>query len=43
MSIEQFVANIMGNKERAMDIVLNNEMLLMKELKYHLTVHNAFR
>ena len=37
------MANINGNKERAMDIVLNNEMLLMKELKYHLTIHNSFR
>lgn len=26
-----------------MDIVLNNELLLLKELDYHLTVHNPFR
>ena len=43
VSIEQFVANIKGNKDRAMDIVLNNELLLMRELDYHLTVHNAYR
>ena len=43
MSMDQFLLNIKGNKERATDIVLNNELLLMKELKYHLTVHNAFR
>ncbi len=43
VSIEQFIANIRGDKERAMDIVLNNELLLMRELNFHLTVHNPFR
>ena len=43
VSIEQFIANVNGNKERAMDIVLNNELLLMKQLAYHLTIHNPFR
>lgn len=43
VSIDQFIANIKGDKERAMDVVLNNEMLLMRELNFHLTVHNPFR
>ena len=29
--------------ERFQDIVLNNELLLMRELNFHLTVHNPFR
>lgn len=43
VSISQFIANINGNKERATDIILNNELLLMKELNFHLTVHNPYR
>ena len=43
VSIEQFIANIHGNKERALSIVLNNELLLMKELNFHLTIHNPYR
>ena len=39
----QFVANIQGNQERATKIILNNELLLMQELQFHLTVHNPFR
>ena len=33
----------MGNKEKATDIILNNELLLMQQLNYNLTVHNPFR
>lgn len=43
VSITQFVANIKGNREKAMDIILNNELLLMQQLSYHLTIHNPFR
>ena len=43
VSIDQFIANIKGDKGRAMDIVLNNELLLMRELNFHLTIHNPFR
>jgi cyclin H len=43
VSIEQFIANIKGDKERAMDIVLNNELMLMRELNFHLTIHNPYR
>lgn len=43
VSIEQFVANIKGDREKASDIILNNELLLMRQVNYHLTVHNPFR
>ena len=43
VSIQQFVSNVAGNQERATKIILNNELLLMQELKFHLTVHNPFR
>lgn len=43
VSIIQFVANIMGDREKASDIILNNELLLMHQLNYNLTVHNPFR
>ncbi|XP_008202058.1 cyclin-H isoform X1 [Nasonia vitripennis] len=43
VSIIQFVANIMGDREKASDIILNNELLLMQQLNYNLTVHNPFR
>lgn len=39
----QFVANIKGDREKASDIILNNELLLMEQLKFHLTVHNPYR
>lgn len=32
-----------GDREKASDIVLNNELLLMQQLNYNLTVHNPFR
>jgi cyclin H len=43
VSIEQFIANVRGDKKKATDIVLSNELLLMHELKYHLSVHNPIR
>jgi cyclin H len=43
VSIQQFVNNVRGDRQKAMDIILSNELLLMKELNYHLTVHNPFR
>ena len=33
VSLEQFVSNINGNKERAMEIILNHE-LLVRNLKW---------
>ena len=43
VSIEQFISNIQGNKERATDVILNTELLLMQELNFHLSVHNPYR
>lgn len=33
----------MGDRDKASDIILNNELLLMQQLNYNLTVHNPFR
>ncbi len=43
VSMDQFLHNIKGSKEKATEIVLNNELLLMKELDFHLTIHNPYR
>ncbi|RZC41738.1 cyclin-H [Asbolus verrucosus] len=43
VSIQQFVANLKGDREKATDIILNNELLLMEQLNFHLSVHNPFR
>lgn len=43
VSITQFVSNVKGDKLKAMDIILSNELLLMQQLNYYLTVHNPFR
>lgn len=43
VSIGQFVANIRGDRSKAMDIILSNELLLMQQLNYYLTVHNPYR
>ncbi|XP_019877525.1 cyclin-H [Aethina tumida] len=43
VSIQQFVANIKGDREKATDIILNNELLLMEQLNFHLCIHNPFR
>ena len=32
-----------GNQEKATSAILNNELLLMQELKFHLTIHNPYR
>lgn len=43
VSLAQFVANIKGDREKATDIILNSELLLMEQLNFHLSVHNPFR
>lgn len=43
VSIQQFVANVKGDRNKATEIILSNELLLMQELNYNLTVHNPFR
>ena len=34
---------LQGNQEKATTVILNNELLLMQELRFHLTVHNPYR
>eukprot|EP00088_Acartia_fossae_P038432 TRINITY_DN3983_c0_g1_i1.p1 TRINITY_DN3983_c0_g1~~TRINITY_DN3983_c0_g1_i1.p1 ORF type:complete len:329 (+),score=74.90 TRINITY_DN3983_c0_g1_i1:49-1035(+) len=43
ISIGKFVENIPGNQDRAARVILNNELLLLKELNFHLTIHNPWR
>lgn len=43
MTIAQFVANVKGDRVKAQEIILNNELLLMSAVKFHLTVHNPYR
>ncbi|XP_055707933.1 cyclin-H [Phlebotomus papatasi] len=43
VSIGQFIGNIKGDRSKAMDIILANELLLMQQLNYYLTIHNPFR
>lgn len=43
VTMEQFVANIRGDRQRASDIVLKNELLLLHSLKYHLTIWHPYR
>ncbi|XP_017840901.1 cyclin-H [Drosophila busckii] len=43
VSISQFVNNIKGDRNKATDIVLSNELLLICQLNYYLTIHNPFR
>ncbi|XP_011178771.1 cyclin-H [Zeugodacus cucurbitae] len=43
VSIGQFVGNIKGDRNKAMDIILSNELLMMQQLNYYLTVHNPYR
>ncbi|XP_022652125.1 cyclin-H-like [Varroa jacobsoni] len=43
VSITQFVNNVKGDREKAQDVILSNELLLMQHLRYHLTVHNPYR
>lgn len=43
VSINQFTNNIKGDRRKAMDIILSNELLLMQRLNYYLTIHNPFR
>nr|CAG4643286.1 EOG090X080D [Ilyocryptus agilis] len=43
VSMDQFVGNLKGDREKAATIILNNELLLMQLLGYQLTIHNPFR
>jgi len=43
VSIDQFIKNVRGDCVKAQKTVLSNELLLMKKLRFHLTVHLPFR
>lgn len=43
VSIDQFIKNVKGDCRKAQKTVLSNELLLMKKLHFHLTVHLPFR
>lgn len=43
VSINQFVANVKGDREKATEIILNLELLLMQQLNFDLTIYNPFR
>lgn len=41
--IDQFIKNVKGDCSKAQTTVLSNELLLMKKLRFHLTVHLPYR
>lgn len=43
VSIDQFIKNVKGDCLKAQKTVLSNELLLMRKLRFHLTVHLPFR
>ena len=43
VAMKDFVKNVKGDGTKARDFVLNNELMLMEQLKFHLTTHNPFR
>jgi cyclin H len=43
VSIDQFIKNVQGDCRKAQKTVLSNEMLLMKKMQFHLTVHLPYR
>ncbi|GIY20461.1 cyclin-H [Caerostris darwini] len=43
VSMSQFVANVKGDREKATEIILNHEHLLMKQLNFDLTIYNPHR
>ncbi|XP_055350517.1 cyclin-H-like [Paramacrobiotus metropolitanus] len=43
ITMEQFVAHLRGDRQKAIDIILNNEPYVMKRLHYHLMVHLPYR
>lgn len=43
VTMEQFVSNIRGDKKRASDVVLQNELLLLHRLNYQLTIWHPYR
>lgn len=43
VTMQQFVTNVRGDREKASEIVLNNELLLLHKLNYQLTIWHPYR
>lgn len=43
LSMKQFVSNIKGDRDKAADIILNTEFLVLRQLRYQLLIHNPYR
>lgn len=43
VSMQQFVNNVRGDRDKASEIVLNNELLLLHRLNYQLTIWHPYR
>jgi len=43
VSIAQFVGNLKGDRNKAAELVLSYELMVMEKLHFHLTVHNPYR
>lgn len=43
VSIVQFVGNLKGDRNKAADLVLSYELMVMEKLHFQLTVHNPYR
>ncbi|KAG8175692.1 hypothetical protein JTE90_011578 [Oedothorax gibbosus] len=43
VSINQFVTNVKGDRDKAMEIILNLELLLMQQLNFDLSIFNSYR
>ncbi|XP_042230157.1 cyclin-H-like [Homarus americanus] len=43
VTINDFVYNVRGDKKKAAEIILNNELQLTQELQFHLIIHQPFR
>ncbi|KAB7506736.1 Cyclin-H [Armadillidium nasatum] len=43
VTINDFVFNVKGDKRKAAEIILNNELQLTQELQFHLIIHHPYR
>ena len=43
VSIAQFVGNLKGDRNKAADLVLSYELMVVEKLHFQLTVHNPYR
>lgn len=43
VTINDFVHNVRGDKKKATEIILNNELQLTQELQFHLIIHQPVR